>query len=52
MPIIVWLSGPEYYFPQFLIVVLLGELPTFLFVCSWFLFIFVVHYLECDLLLV
>ena len=36
MPIIVWLSGPEYYFPQFFIVMFPEKLPTFLFVCSWF----------------
>ena len=31
-------------FSTFFVVVFPEELPTFLFVCSWFLLIFVVHY--------
>ena len=44
MPVLVWLSGPEYYLPQFLIVVFPGELPKLLFVCYWYPLIFVVKF--------
>ena len=39
MLVLVWLSGPECYLPEFMIVVSPGELPTLTFNYSWCLFI-------------
>ena len=40
VPIFVWLSGPEFYLPQFLIVKSPGKLSILLLVCSWIISIF------------
>ena len=44
VPVLVWLSVPEFYLPQSLIVVSTRELPTFMFACSWLLLLFVFHF--------
>ena len=50
VPVMVWFSGTELYLKPFLIFVSQGGLPAFLFACSCFLLLFVVHffnYISC-----
>ena len=48
--VLVWLSGPSCYLPQFLVVVYPGELPTFVFACYWLVLLFFVRFLELAFL--
>ena len=44
VPNLIYFSEPEYYLPRGFIVVSPGELPTFIFVYSWLLLIFIVYH--------